>query len=163
MGMTLSDRVIKKRIRKLEERIIPRPEDDLVLVWSSGPKDEPHGKYGYRKYHIKTGEVEACTEDEEIELLRQAYYRIPPKVRKRVNYWASFEKFKEQHLFNNRLIDLDPEKQKDLEELREDMVVAILSNFKDKIRRDIYRRIQIGEIEENESVIKILAMFDVDD
>ena len=159
----MNNRTVIRRIKKIEDIIVPQPREDLVVVWSFGSEDEPHGKYGYRKYHNKTGEVEACTEDEEIELLRQAYYRIPPKVRKRVNYWASFEKFKEQHLFNNRLIDLDPEKQKDLEELNKDIIVASLCNFKDKIRRDIYRRIQIGEIEENESVRKILAMFDVDD
>lgn len=163
----MSNRAIRKRVRKLEERIIPKPKEDLILVWSSGPKDEPHGKYGYRKYHILTGEVEACTEDEEIELLREAYYRIPPKVKKRVNYWSSFEKFKEQHICNCEQVDNDArahdEENKHLQELDKMAFEAAVKNFIDSIKRDIYTLIRTGEIENNESVQKILSLFDYDE
>ena len=94
---TLNNRALRKRIKKIEERITPKPKEDLILVWSFGSPDEPHGKYGYRKYHMNIEETEACTEEEEIEFLREAYLRIPRSARKRVKYWSSFEKFKEQH------------------------------------------------------------------
>jgi hypothetical protein len=89
----LNNRAVFKRIRKVEERFLPKVKEDLVVVWSFGSSDEPHGKYGYRKIHIYTGEKEACTEEEEFEFLREAYESIPLQVRKRTQYWSSFQNF----------------------------------------------------------------------
>ncbi len=88
-------RGVLKRIERIEDEIVPKPKDDLVMVWSFGPDDEPHGKYGYRKLHLHTGEIESCTEEEELELLREAYDAIPLEARKRTRCWSSFENFLE--------------------------------------------------------------------
>lgn len=88
-------RAIAKRIEKIEEKVAPKPKADLVVVWCFGSDDEPHGKYGYRKLHVHTGEKEACTEEEELELLREAYESIPVEARKRARYWSSFKNFLE--------------------------------------------------------------------
>ena len=93
----MNNRAVIKRIRKIEERFLPKGKEDLVVVWSFGSSDEPHGKYGYRKFHIYTGEKEACTEEEELEFLREAYESIPLKVRKRTQYWSSFQNFLAYH------------------------------------------------------------------
>jgi len=93
----LNNRAILRRVRKVEERFLPKVKEDLVVVWSFGSSDEPHGKYGYRKLHIYTGLKEACTEEEELEFLREAYESIPPKVRKRTQYWSSFQNFLAYH------------------------------------------------------------------
>jgi len=93
----LNNRAVIKRIIKIEERIVPKPREDLVVVWSFGSDDEPHGKFGYRKFHVYTGFKEACTEEEEHEFLLEAYEKIPLKARKNVVYWSSFQKFLEHH------------------------------------------------------------------
>jgi hypothetical protein len=89
----LNNRAILRRVKKVEERFSPKVKDDLVVVWSFGSSDEPHGKYGYRKVHLYTGLKEACTEEEEFEFLREAYESIPLQVRKRTQYWSSFQNF----------------------------------------------------------------------
>ena len=93
----MNNRAILRRVRKVEERFLPKVKEDLVVVWSFGSSDEPHGKYGYRKLHIHTGEKEACTEEEELEFLREAYESIPFNVRKRTQYWSSFQNFLAYH------------------------------------------------------------------
>ena len=93
----MNNRAILRRVKKVEERFLPKVKEDLVVVWSFGSSDEPHGKYGYRKLHIHTGEKEACTEEEELEFLRDAYESIPFKVRKRTQYWSSFQNFLAYH------------------------------------------------------------------
>ena len=65
----MNNRAILRRVKKVEERFLPKVKEDLVVVWSFGSEDEPHGKYGYRKVHMYTGEKEACTEEEELEFL----------------------------------------------------------------------------------------------
>ena len=87
--------VLKKKVEKLEQMLAPKPKVDLVVVWGFGRDDEPHGKYGYRKLHIYTGEKESCTEEEELKLLREAYEGIPLEARKRARYWSSFKNFLE--------------------------------------------------------------------
>ena len=93
--VSLSSRTIRKRIEKIEEKVSSKPEEDIVLVLSFGSSDELHGKYGYRKFHIYSQEREACSEEEELEYLREAYDRIPLETRNRVEYWSCFEKFQE--------------------------------------------------------------------
>ena len=93
----MNNRTVIRRIKKIEDIIVPQPKEDLVVVWSFGSEDEPHGKYGYRKFHIYSGFKEPCTEEEEHEFLLEAYERIPLKARKNVVYWSSFEKFLEHH------------------------------------------------------------------
>ena len=61
----LSNKTIIRRLRKIEEKLSLNQKEDVVIVWSFGPDDEPHGKYGYRKFHLYTGLNEACTEEEE--------------------------------------------------------------------------------------------------
>jgi hypothetical protein len=80
-------------LRRIEEKLAPNQEKDIVIVWSFGPEDEPHGKYGYRKLHVYTGLKEACTEEEELRYLKQAYDDIPLESRKNVAYWSSFEDY----------------------------------------------------------------------
>jgi hypothetical protein len=91
----LSNKTIIRRLRRIEEKLAPNQEKDIVIVWSFGSDDEPHGKYGYRKFHIYTGLKEACTEEEEFEFLREAYDKVPLEARKNVPYWSSFQKFLE--------------------------------------------------------------------
>jgi hypothetical protein len=91
----LSNKTIIRRLRKIEEKLSLNQKDDVVIVWSFGPDDEPHGKYGYRKFHVYTGLKEACTEEEEFKLLREAYDNVPLEARKNVPYWSSFQKFLE--------------------------------------------------------------------
>jgi hypothetical protein len=93
----MNNRSVIRRIRKIEDMIVLKPREDLVVVWSFGSDDEPHGKYGYRKFHVYTGLKEACTEEEEQEFLLEAYERIPLKARKNVKYWSSFQNFLEYH------------------------------------------------------------------
>ena len=97
---SLNNRAVIRRIRKIEDVIVPQAREDLVLVWSFGSEEEPHGKFGYRKFHVYTGFKEACTEEEEHEFLYEAYERIPLKARKNVEYWSSFQKFLEHHRCN---------------------------------------------------------------
>jgi len=59
--------VLKRKVEKIEQKSARKHPVDLVVIFSFGPDDEPHGKYGYRKVHMNTGEVEACTEEEELE------------------------------------------------------------------------------------------------
>jgi len=89
----LSNKTIFRRLRRIEEKLAPNQENDIVVVWSFGPEDEPHGKYGYRKLHVYTGLKEACTEEEELRYIKQAYEDIPLESRKSVAYWSSFEAF----------------------------------------------------------------------
>ena len=91
----LSNKTIIRRLRKIEAKLSSEQKEDVVIVWSFGPEDEPHGKYGYRKLHVYTGLKEACTEEEEFKLLREAYEDVPLEARKRVKYWSSFQKFLE--------------------------------------------------------------------
>ena len=91
----MSNKTIIRRLRKIEEKLSLGQKEDVVIVWSFGPDDEPHGKYGYRKFHIYTGLKEACTEEEEFEFLREAYEDVPLEARKRVKYWSSFQNFLE--------------------------------------------------------------------
>jgi hypothetical protein len=91
----LNNRTLLSRIKKIEEKFSLDQREDVVVVWSFGPDDEPHGKFGYRKFHIYTGLKEACTEEEEIQLLREAYEKIPPEARDNIEYWTSFESFLE--------------------------------------------------------------------
>ena len=81
----LSNKTIFRRLRRIEE-LAPNQENDIVVVWSFGPEDEPHGKYGYRKLHLYTGLKEACTEEEELRYIKQAYEDIPLESRKSVAY-----------------------------------------------------------------------------
>jgi len=89
----LSNKTVIRRLRRIEEKLSPNQKEDVVIVWSFGPEDEPHGKYGYRKFHIYTGLKEACTEEEEFEFLKEAYERVPLGARKNVKYWSNFQKF----------------------------------------------------------------------
>ena len=91
----MSNKTIIRRLRKIEEKLSLGQKEDVVIVWSFGPDDEPHGKYGYRKFHIYSGLKEACTEEEEFRLLQEAYDNVPPEARKNVSYWSSFQKFLE--------------------------------------------------------------------
>ena len=144
----------------IEEKIVSIPKDDLLLVWGFGPKDECHGRYGYRKYHMHTGEIEACTEEEENEYLRKAYSRIPPKVRNQVKYWSSFEKFKEQYTCYCEGAHSEVESKINWERLDEKALRAMVSNFIIAMKMEIYTLIRKGEIEESEDVKKILSLFD---
>lgn len=91
----MNNRTILSRIKKIEEKYSLNQKQDVVVVWSFGPDDEPHGKFGYRKLHVYTGVKEACTEEEEFNLLREAYEKVPLEARKNIEYWASFESFLE--------------------------------------------------------------------
>lgn len=92
---SLNNRTIFRRLRKVEEKLSLEQREDIVIIWSFGSENEPHGKYGYRKFHIYTGLKEACTEEEEFKLMREAYEDVPLKARKRVKYWSSFQNFVE--------------------------------------------------------------------
>lgn len=153
----MRNRSLRKRIKKLEDIIAPKPEDDRILVGNCGPSDEPHGKYGYRKYHIDTGEVEACTEEEESEFLRATYLSVPRKIRKRFPGWSNFKRFKEGHRCKCNLHD----KSEILgEEFFKRSLQAILTNFIKSMERDIYALIREGKIQKTEDVDKILSLFD---
>ena len=89
----MNNKTIIRRIRRIEAELLLNQKEDVVIVWSFGPDDEPHGKYGYRKLHVYTGLKEACTEEEELRYLKQAYDDVPIQVRKNVAYWTSFEVF----------------------------------------------------------------------
>jgi hypothetical protein len=96
----LSNKTIIRRLRRIEAKFSPGQEEDIVIVWSFGPENEPHGKYGYRKFHLYTGLKEACTEEEEFEFLMEAWEKIPLKARKNIEYWQSFQKFLEHQRCN---------------------------------------------------------------
>ena len=155
---TLINRGLRTRVRKIEERVFPKPNDDYILVWSFGSPDEPHGKYGYRKFHIHTEEKEACTEEEEIEFLRKAYLRIPDSARKQVNHWSSFEKFKKQNRCTCK-IHRNSGSHIDWVELNSQILSAALKNFKDSLRMNIWKLIRSGEIEKTKEVERILSLF----
>ena len=42
----MNNRSVIKRIRKIEDIIVLKPREDLVVVWSFGSDDEPHGVMG---------------------------------------------------------------------------------------------------------------------
>ena len=91
----LNNKTIIRRIRRIEAELSLNQKEGVVIIWSFGPDDEPHGKYGYRKFHVYTGLKEACTEEEEFKLLREEYDNVPLEARKNVPYWSSFQKFLE--------------------------------------------------------------------
>ena len=93
----MNNKTIIRRLTRVETKLSSEQKEDIVIIWSFGSEDEPHGKYGYRKFHVCTGFKEACTEEEEHEFLLEAYERIPLKARKNVDYWRSFESFLESH------------------------------------------------------------------
>lgn len=84
---------LRKELRQLKQQVTPKPKRDIVVIFSFGPDDEPHGKYGYRKVHMNTGEVEACTEEEELEMMKEYYDNLDVKFKKKV----SFEQFCKQN------------------------------------------------------------------
>jgi len=88
--------VLKKKVEKLEQMLAPKLPDDIVMIFSWGLSEEPHGKYGYRKRHMLTGEVEPIEEKEELEMMREFYdTQVSAELKKRV--WPTFEKFLKCH------------------------------------------------------------------
>ena len=128
----MNNRTVIRRIKKIEDIIVPHPKEDLVVVWSFGSEDEPHGKYGYRKFHVHTGLKEACTEEEEHEFLLEAYERIPLKARKNVDYWRSFQNFLEHHRCKCSLHRFD-------KNIRGDEIQKLLGNYEEVVNKVVNR------------------------
>ena len=82
------------------------------------------------------------------------------KVRNQVKYWSSFEKFKEQYRCYCEDAHREVESKINWEKFDENTLRAMISNFINKMKRDIYTLIRNGEIEESEDVKKILSLFD---
>jgi len=93
---------IKKEVDKIKEKVALKHRDDLVIIFSFGPDDEPHGKYGFRKLHVfeehqQNGKYEACSEEDELRMMRERYADMADEVKKNTPYWSTWEKFLEYH------------------------------------------------------------------
>jgi hypothetical protein len=106
--------------------------------------------------------LEACTEEEELEFLRVAYLKIPPKISKRVPGLSDFEEYKERHKCKCNLHD-ESNSVKLSGEFFTKCVRAAVHNIIDEMRRDIYTLIRTGEIQETEYVRKVLSLFEWED
>ena len=86
-----SQAAIQKEIEEIKQRFIP--PKDIVMIFSFGPDDASHGKYGHRKFHIFTGETEPVDEATELEMLRKSYDELPEHCHKEGHVWSTFEKY----------------------------------------------------------------------
>ena len=85
---------LQKRVKRLERILAPKPPEDVVVVLSFDPDEEPHGKYGHRKMHMLTGEVEQVDEQDEIDMLRGHYEKqVPVHCKKADGVYPTFEVF----------------------------------------------------------------------
>ena len=85
---------LQKRVKRLEYAFAPKPPSDIVMVVSFGPDEEPHGRYGHRKVHVFTGELEPVDEQDEIEILRDYYeMHVPSHFKKTDSVYLTFEVF----------------------------------------------------------------------
>jgi len=136
----LNNRTLLSRIRKIEEKLSLDQREDVVVVWSFGPDDEPHGKFGYRKFHVYTGLKEACTEEEEFEFLREAYENVPPQARKNIEYWASFERFLEHQRCKCPV-------HRDDKEVRAAEIQKLLKEYNEALEKAARKNIEARELE----------------
>jgi hypothetical protein len=89
---------LQRRVKRLEQTLTPKPPDDIVVIFSFGPDEESHGKYGHRKRHMLTGEVEPVDEEDEIGMLRDYYEtQIPRHCKKADGVYPTFEFFLRSH------------------------------------------------------------------
>jgi len=80
---------------------MPKPPTDIVIMFSFGPHDEPHGLYGHRKRNMNTGEMEAVSLEDELRMLREYYeHSVPKHCKERSGHFNTFEKFLEYHRCN---------------------------------------------------------------
>jgi len=87
--------VVKREVKQLKRSLLPKK--DIVWIITFGPNDEPHGKYGYRKHHMFTGEIEAVPEDEERLSLKRSFKKLPNHCSNPNHMWSTFEKYLKSH------------------------------------------------------------------
>lgn len=85
---------VKREVEELKQRIIP-PKDIWICTVLTWDKSQPHGKYGGQCLKMGTHECKAMSDEEEMSLLKEIYAGIPKKVRKRTDYWDSWDHFLE--------------------------------------------------------------------
>lgn len=86
-----SQAAIQREIEEIKQRFIP--PKDIWIIFSFGPIDSSHGKYGHRKLNVFTGETEPVDEATEIEMLRDYYGNLPKHCKVKCHMWETFEKF----------------------------------------------------------------------
>lgn len=91
-----STKLLLKKVKMLERVLTPKPPRDIVIMFTFGRDDEPHGKYGHRLRNMLTGECEPVELAVEIEQLRDYYETKVPQHAKRQHdgySWATFTDF----------------------------------------------------------------------
>lgn len=70
---------IKREVDQVKQAVNPKPPKDIWLAWHFGSDDEPHGKYGFRRIGMSTGEMQPVAEIDEIAELKRWYEQDCPK------------------------------------------------------------------------------------
>jgi len=101
--MTSSVVNVKKQVEELKQRILPKPDRRLELLFHYAfNRHHLHGKHGFQicVFNYRTGKIEdykAVPEDEELRLMRSFYDEKIPKHAKRKHgdraNWTTFEDY----------------------------------------------------------------------